>query len=267
MKKPTEIFVQLVVGFAEDPEVRRLARFGKDARACRDLYVQMLCYCKRTMSDGHVPAEEIGVLVYPDASKVGERDADRLVSVDLAVRTETGYFLPGYLKRNKSRAEIEEEREDKAAGGSLGNHKRWHVKRGITDSDCHHCTDRSSDEDATPEGIASDRHRTEDIGQRTEDTRTTTSRKRSEPAPDGFGEFWELYPRKTAKGSAEKAWPKAVKRAGSPDRIVQGLRDLLPTLSQQGPQYVPYPASWLNAGRWEDEIAPRRAAGSGIEGW
>lgn len=85
--------------------------------------------------------------------------------------------------------------------------------------------------------------------------------------PDGFAEFWELYPRKTAKGAAEKAWPKAVKRAGDPDRIVQGLRDLLPTLSRSEPQFIPHPATWLNAGRWEDEIAPRRAAGSGIEGW
>lgn len=266
MKKPTEIFVQLVVGFAEDPEVRKLARFGKDARACRDLYVQMLCYCKRTMSDGHVPAEEIGVLVYPDAPKVGERDADRLVSVDLAERTETGYFLPGYLKRNKSRAEIEEEREGKAAGGSKGNHVKWHVMRGVTDSECDHCTDRSSDGDATPGGIASDRHRTEDIGQRTEDRPTTPSRKRSKTTPDGFDAFWIAYPKKVGKDAARKAWGNAVKRAEAAD-IIGGLGRLLPSLKQSEPKFIPHPASWLNAGRWEDEVAPRRAAGSGIEGW
>jgi hypothetical protein len=87
------------------------------------------------------------------------------------------------------------------------------------------------------------------------------------PLASGFAEFWELYPRKTAKGAAEKAWPKAVKRAGGAEQIVKGLRGLLPTLSRSEPQFIPHPASWLNAGRWEDEIAPRRAAGSGIEGW
>jgi len=51
-----EIYVKLVVGFPRDPKVRALARLGTDAGLARDLYVQMLLYCKENLTDGFVPA-------------------------------------------------------------------------------------------------------------------------------------------------------------------------------------------------------------------
>jgi len=124
-----EIHVQLAVNYGEDPKLRALARFGRDARGCRDLYVQMVCYCKRNLTDGFVQAEEVGVLVYPDSPKIGKRDADRLVEVDLAKSVDGGYLLPGFLKRNKSKAEVEAISAAKAESGRRGGKRSGEVRR------------------------------------------------------------------------------------------------------------------------------------------
>jgi hypothetical protein len=125
-----EIHVQLSVSYGENPKIRALARYGRDARACRDLYVQMVCYCKRNLTDGFVPDEEIGVLVYPDPPKVGLRDANRLVDVQLAERTGGGYLITGFLKRNKSRAQVEATSAAKAESGRQGGVRSGLVRRG-----------------------------------------------------------------------------------------------------------------------------------------
>ena len=61
----SEIYLKLVVGFPRDPKVRALVRYGADAGLARDLYVQMCLHCKGNLTDGFVPAEELGLLVYP----------------------------------------------------------------------------------------------------------------------------------------------------------------------------------------------------------
>lgn len=79
----------------------------------------------------------------------------------------------------------------------------------------------------------------------------------SESADDGFAEFWSVYPRKVAKSQALKAWKK-IKPAG------QLLADLIAALEKQkdsadwlkdGGRFVPFPATWLNGRRWEDEMS------------
>jgi uncharacterized protein YdaU (DUF1376 family) len=69
---------------------------------------------------------------------------------------------------------------------------------------------------------------------------------------DRFDIFWKQYPRKVARPNAIKAWLKI-----KPDDVV--LKKMLDAINhQQLPskeiQFVPHPASWLNANRWEDEI-------------
>ena len=69
---------------------------------------------------------------------------------------------------------------------------------------------------------------------------------------DRFDIFWKQYPRKVAKPNALKFWLKI-----KPDDVV--LKKMLDAINhQQLPskeiQFVPHPASWLNANRWEDEI-------------
>lgn len=74
--------------------------------------------------------------------------------------------------------------------------------------------------------------------------------------PLRFAQFWDAYPKKKSKGDAEKAFNKI-----SPDE--QLLNAMLTAIEAQkksadwqreAGQYIPYPASWLNAKGWEDQI-------------
>ncbi|QGH74533.1 replication initiation protein [Arthrobacter phage Kuleana] len=86
----------------------------------------------------------------------------------------------------------------------------------------------------------------------------------SEPSmlnsPD-FADFWAVFPRKTAKAAALKAWNKAIKSA-DPAEILEGARRYAGDPNRE-PQFTVYPATWLNAGRWEDEPLPSRASSNG----
>ena len=75
------------------------------------------------------------------------------------------------------------------------------------------------------------------------------------PPPDGFVDFWAAYPRKQAKMDAIKAWKKL---APSPDLVARILASVQrscdsPDWRKDGGQYIPYPATYLNGRRWEDE--------------
>lgn len=70
-----------------------------------------------------------------------------------------------------------------------------------------------------------------------------------------FDTFWREYPRKKSKGTAQKAFAKALNRTTF-DTIMTALRALKVTQdwTKNGGQYVPYPATWLNADGWNDEV-------------
>lgn len=74
--------------------------------------------------------------------------------------------------------------------------------------------------------------------------------------PDEFELFWSQYPRKVGKLAAQRALKKALKRSKLSE-IINGLKR---HKFSDDPQYIPYPATWLNAGRWMDESACKPAA-------
>jgi len=81
-----------------------------------------------------------------------------------------------------------------------------------------------------------------------------------------FISFWNLYPRKTGKDAAWKAW---VSRNGDrPDIgvIMDAIRSQIGSVQWQkdNGQFIPNPATWINQGRWNDE--PGRGTGNGSGG-
>jgi hypothetical protein len=148
-----EIYAQIAVRMADDPKVRALARFGIRARLARDLYVQMILYCKDTMSDGFVPDEQIGVLCYPDPPGHGTRDAQNLERVGLVQRRTDGWYVMAFLKRNPSRATIEADSEARYEEAQRLNHERWHVNRGKRKPDCPFCITKRSGSRSPPDPI------------------------------------------------------------------------------------------------------------------
>ena len=70
-----------------------------------------------------------------------------------------------------------------------------------------------------------------------------------------FESFWSEYPRKISKQAALKAWNKLNPDKALLNRILSALK--IQTKSEQwikdNGQYIPYPATWLNGMRWQDE--------------
>lgn len=71
-----------------------------------------------------------------------------------------------------------------------------------------------------------------------------------------FTRFWEQYPKKVAKVDARKAFNRL-----NPDDELLGV--MLSALerhkasdgwTKDGGRFIPYPSTWINQRRWEDEI-------------
>lgn len=72
--------------------------------------------------------------------------------------------------------------------------------------------------------------------------------------PPGFADFWTAYPRKRGKGEARRAWLKLKPDSALTQAILEAVeRDKQADQWKGDPKYIPYPATWLNQCRWEDE--------------
>lgn len=73
-----------------------------------------------------------------------------------------------------------------------------------------------------------------------------------------FERFWKAYPRKVAKADALKAFEKNV-----PGPLLETVLNALEKQkrsedwTRDNGRYIPYPATWLNGKRWEDESEPK----------
>lgn len=69
-----------------------------------------------------------------------------------------------------------------------------------------------------------------------------------------FSEFYSLYPRKQGRKAAEKSWNRLNKQEQA--EALEALPNHLAywKIKQTEKDYIPHPATWLNQGRWEDEL-------------
>lgn len=71
-----------------------------------------------------------------------------------------------------------------------------------------------------------------------------------------FDKFYSVYPKKRSVGDAEKAWAKITPNPDDAfvDRLIAAVKAKQDSGEWSNFQYIPFPASWLNARGWEDEI-------------
>lgn len=75
--------------------------------------------------------------------------------------------------------------------------------------------------------------------------------------PDGFADFWSVYPKKIGKDAAITAWNRKVKTPETIRAILEAVKAQAQSdaWKKDGGQFIPNPATWLNQGRWKDEGA------------
>jgi hypothetical protein len=69
-----------------------------------------------------------------------------------------------------------------------------------------------------------------------------------------FDKFWSAYPRKVAKEDARRAWNKLALPFTEFEKLMAALSAAKVTWTEE--RFIPYPATWINGRRWEDELVP-----------
>lgn len=94
----------------------------------------------------------------------------------------------------------------------------------------------------------------------TDQNRTDTEHIKKPPispkgGDNGFDKFWSAYPKKKGKKEALRAWQRARDKPNI-DKILAsiGRQCLSHDWTKSGGQYIPHPATWINQGRWDDEV-------------
>jgi hypothetical protein len=79
-------------------------------------------------------------------------------------------------------------------------------------------------------------------------------------ASSQFQNFWNAYPRRIAKIAAKKAFDRAIVDGADPTEIIAAAAAFTAYRLQAEPdpskrdRFTPHPATWLNAGRWGDDL-------------
>ena len=76
------------------------------------------------------------------------------------------------------------------------------------------------------------------------------------PIEELFLKFWKAYPKKVGKQDALKAFKKIKPSKELVSKMVSVIEDAKNTeqWTKNNGQYIPNPSTWLNQGRWEDDI-------------
>ena len=253
----TEIYVKLAVGFPRDQKVRALSRLGApDAGLARDLYVQMLLYCKENLTDGLVPVEEVGLLAYPLPSDQANQLAKQLASVGLTKllsNNEAEFWeVLAFVRRNGTKEDVEQRSKVRAEAGRKGG--RPAGKTGSTAGQergqaTGNQIAKQNESRANPETeTETDTGEDKTLGRQADRVPTLGS----DDDPD-FAAFWSAYPRKESKGTARKAWRTARRKADAQTIIkaAERYRDD-PARKGSAREFTAHPATWLNGERWAD---------------
>ena len=94
--------------------------------------------------------------------------------------------------------------------------------------------------------------RIKEVGSRIKEVGDTPQKS---PLGERFDRFWAIYPNKTGKQAALKAWSK-LKPSEELTKVILDAVEYQKTWdrwAKDGGQYIPNPATWLNQGRWEDK--------------
>lgn len=116
--------------------------------AALGLWVVAGSWSSANLTEGFVPDH-----VFPRLLPGSEPLAKELVANGLWRRERGGYRFHDWITHNPTRSEAIAARAKQSSGGAIGNHRRWHAKRGITDPACRYCQEKQDrGTDRVPDG-------------------------------------------------------------------------------------------------------------------
>lgn len=130
----------LAVGFLRHPKLA-----GATAPV-KLLAISAMLYAQDNLTDGHIPTGALAGIALEAACP--PKKAAELEQRGLWDPVPGGWQIHGWHEWNRPAELVEELRAKKGEAGALGNHRRWHLARGIVDPNCEHC--RTCDPPAIP---------------------------------------------------------------------------------------------------------------------
>ena len=99
--------------------------------------------------------------------------------------------------------------------------------------------------------------------------KTKNKKQEQEQKQMAFARFWTAYPRKVSKETARKAFERIDPDEDLLNAMIEAIekQKLSPQWQEDGGQYIPHPATWLNGKRWEDEPQTIRAVTRAVNGY
>lgn len=73
-----------------------------------------------------------------------------------------------------------------------------------------------------------------------------------------FESFWEVYPRKIGKEKCRNWFKSHKPKEDLVKQMIEAVEQQKKSKQWSDPQYIPHPYTWLNQGRWEDELTPTK---------
>jgi hypothetical protein len=220
MAKDRRLYAKFDINMDEHPKILMLS----DA-AFRALFESTL-YCRRQLTDGFIDDRivskrwSIGVV-----EELSGNDPEK----PSWIKVDGGYRIHDFEEHQTTTADIQAKREAGKAGGLAKASKTVAPATKVLEQNASNTLAKT-------------------------ETETETKRKDlSTDTADEFDRWYSRYPRKEAKDAARKAFTKA-RRSTSLQELLEGLDRYILAVKGKERQYIALPATWLNAGRWQDEI-------------
>ena len=211
-------WVRLDDGFPNHPKI-----IGLSDGAFR-LYITMLCYSNAYLTDGIVPQNTVKKLS-------NSRHISALIEANLWEKCGDDIIILGYEEYQFTKEKVEIER--KKAAERMSKSRSLRRTSGVTSDEVHPPHTHpipipipNTDIHTFPSGMSS------------------------------FDEFWKLYPRKQAKGSARTAFQKALKKTDL-NTILEAVKRFASDPNRQD-EFTAHASTWLNQERWSDEALPSK---------
>lgn len=212
------------------------------------VWVLALGYCRRNKTYGHLP---VRALTRDGAT---EADVDALVAAgrlhragheceDCPQPAEGQVYVHAYTEHQNSPERDAELSAKRAEAGRKGGAAR--------------VAKQSAEQVAKQTGSRNKQVQAE--REREQKEKDSPARARAAAFAADFETWWETYPHKVGKTAAAKAYEKARRTAGvDADTLMAGLANATAVwvAERRERQFIPHPATWLNQGRWDDDVAP-----------
>ena len=207
MAKPGRLYVPLDVNFADDPHVASLSK------SARLLFIDMLCLCKRVMSDG--------VVTLAQAQRLDPEGTEGLVQelcdaglLEATAEAESKHIV-AWSQWNEESASVSERSKTKQEAGRKGGLISGAIRRERSRAEA-----EPKQNEAGASVLLEHRDRVETEKSKVKEEEA--SRAASQLAQ--FDQWYAVYPLHKAREAARRAFPKALARAGGLEPLLAGAQ-------------------------------------------